>query len=249
MLRTRLFPAAIIAIALHVAGCSENNPLGSGTTEYDTITVSFQDGVDPGPLYFETRDAILKNGTTTGMRNANFGAVPLDTLGYAPIAATYYERRMIVRADFTYISSCSQVLDGSLSISIEKGGPDSLFLDASEVTLPAGFTQSWPEGSGGAGSGVSWATIDGQVSWTNPGGDYLSPPIAEAAVGDDSVIVFDLPPAVLHAWILEPTLNHGIIIGVRGAPEENYRLVHLRETSAAKRPRFTIRYLRRKGGG
>lgn len=246
-----IITALVLACLAAASGCSDNTGTNPGEPAYDTVTVQFQDGVHPDAFYFDTRDAILKDApTSSDLRNRNFGTVPNDTIGYVPLSSWYYERRMILRMDLTLIKSCATVLDDSLFIGAVPGGPDTLALEAYEVVLPAGYTNAWPEGVGGIGSGVSWETIDGQRSWTNPGGDYLEPLLADTVVVTDSIAAFSLPTALIYKWIAAPTQNNGIIIKIRAIPGEHYRIVHMRESSVpTRRPRLWIKYLQVKGGG
>jgi hypothetical protein len=238
---------AFLATASGCTGDTATNPAGP---QYDTVTVQFQDGVHPDRYYFDTRDAILKDGPNSNIRNGNSGSVPIDTLGYVPLSSWYYERRLILRMDISLINSCTTVIDDSLFIGIVAGGPDTLHLEAYEVDLHWSFRDSWLEGIGGVGNGVSWLTIDGRSSWPAPGGDYFEPLLAETVVVADSVAAFSLPPALVYKWISNPYLNNGIIIKIREAAGVHYRRVHMRESSdPIGRPRLWIRYLQTKGGG
>lgn len=249
-MKYRIFlPVLLLASLAAALGCTDTST-NPGETEYDTVTVEFQDGVYPDPYYRDTRDAILKDGPNSNLRNGNFGSVPNDTLGHVPLSSLYYERRMILRMDLSLIRSCATVVDDSLFISVVPGGPDTLFLEAYEVNLHSSYRDSWLEGIGGVGNGVSWLTINGQNSWSTPGGDYFEPLLAETFVVTDSIASFSLPITLVYKWIANPDLNNGIIIKIRATPGEHYRLGHMRETSApAKRPRLWIKYLQAKGGG
>jgi len=237
-----LFLAALLA-----SGCSGDgitNPPAAG----DTITVTFQDGVSPVPHYFGTRDAVLKDGPTGDLQNGNFGQTRLDTIGMVHAGTSFYERRMILRFDLSIITGCLSVIDASISAHIAADCDNPIVLEAYGVTLPAGYPESWPEGTGGTGGGVAWLTIDGGAPWDTPGGVFETYPLDEVTLSCDSVATFALPENLVLDWIENPQNNDGIIIKGRNVAMELFRELHLRETDeAGLRPELRVTYL--KGGG
>jgi len=245
-MRTARFLIAALSVISLVLGCSEKErPIViPWPPTQDTVTVVLQDGVSPGPSYFGTRDAILKDGPNYSYKNGNFGHVSLDTIGTVYLIDRFFENRLILRMDLSHITNCAKVIQAHLSISIEPNYPDSLAFEIYEVAIPPVFVGSWFEGVGGVGGGVSWNTIDGAVPWSEEGGDFRAIPFDEVTVRGDSVVTFALPDSVPTKWIRYPTENHGIIVRTWETTREGFTLVHLRESRCPElRPRFELTYL------
>lgn len=244
---TRSLLIPLLLVSLLTSGCSDDSVTNPPVTG-DTITVTFQDGVSPVPSYFGTRDAVLKNGPTGDLQNGNFGQTRLDTVGMVYAGTSFYERRMILRFDLSIITGCLSVIDASISVHIVPDCDNAIVLEAYGVTLPAGYPESWPEGTGGTGGGVAWLTIDGGAPWDTPGGDLEPLPLDEVALSCDSVATFALPGDLVLDWINNPQNNDGIIIKGRNVATELFRELHLREADeAVLRPVLRVTYL--KGGG
>ncbi|UCF04182.1 MAG: hypothetical protein JSV33_09525 [bacterium] len=243
----RLCLAAILAAIFLAPGCSSdegiiNLPPGTG----DTVLVSFRDGMSPYPEYFGTRDAVLKDGPISVLRDGNFGHVDFDTLGSVFLAQSYYERRMILRFDLTPVIGCLSVLEAKVSVHVKSDCTDQIVVEAYEVILPPGYSESWPEGTGGIGGGISWLTIDGSAPWNHPGGDVTPILLDETTIQCDSVITLTLPNNLVFRWIESPQDNHGILIRTRNTAIESFRLLYLRESAdAALRPMLWLKYLKR----
>jgi hypothetical protein len=239
--------AAVCTTVFLTAGCSSDEgivslPPGTG----DTVIVSFRDGLAPYPGYIGTRDAVLKDGPLGTLRNGNFGNVGSDTLGSVFLAQSYYERRMILRFDLSPVTGCLSVLDAKVSVHVESDCRDQIIVEAYEVVLPPGYSESWPEGTGGIGGGITWLTIDGAAPWNNPGGDFEPGPLDETTVQCDLVVTLTLPNDLVFGWIESPQDNHGIIIRTRPTTIESFRLLHLREsTDVDLRPMLSLKYLKR----
>ena len=223
-------------------GCSDST-LNSPS---DLIEMEFQDGVDPNPSYDGTRDAVLKNGPVSDIFNGNFGTAPLDTLGLVEVAGELYERRLIIRMDLSEISSCAAVHEATITLRLTPESGDTLILEAYEVLEPAP-RETWDEGAGGVGEGVSWSTYDGSDAWDVPGGDIGAEPVFSDTVTSDSLITVVVPNDLALRWVKNPSTNHGLIIRSVTTQDETFRLVHMRESaSPASRPRFFLVY--EKGG-
>ena len=237
---------ALLGLVLAVsafAGCAGDDtvfPPGAG----DTATVVFRDGASPDASYNGTRDSFLKNGPTNDFRNRCYGGVPFDTIGSVLLAGAPYERRLVLKMDFSAITDCAYVLSANLAIAFEAAPPESITLSMHRVLRPA-YTGTWIEGQNGIQTGVSWLTVDGAESWYAEGGDFESEPFARARIAGDSVVSFSVPAALARIWIDAPAANHGILLkSVDPAPERFVR-AHLRETFAPSlRPRFAVTYLR-----
>lgn len=232
----------LFLFAFFALGCSEGNPYDpSNLTE-----VAFQDGVDPHSSYAGTRDAVLKDGPVSDISNGNFGTTPLDTLGTVEMGGEFFERRLIIRMDLSEISSCAAVQEANITLRLAPESGDTLILEAYEVLEPA-RRETWDEGVGGVGEGVSWSTYDGSNAWDDPGGDIGAEPVFSDTVTTDSLVTIVVPDNLALRWIKEPSTNHGLIIRSVTVPHETFRIVHMRESaSPASRPRFFLSY--EKGG-
>lgn len=239
-MREAVLPCAILLSAI-AAGCSDTDRVVNPVRQ-DTLTIAFQDRVSPNISYVGTTDAILKDGPTTGFRNGNFGVVPYDTIGVVQLGSSLYERRLIVKMSITMITNCSKVLRATLTIRVAPLAPDSLTLEAFRV-LPAAV-DTWTEGIGGLGAGVSWTTVDGGVPWTTQGGDCDPAPLDVKTVSADSVCTFNLPPQVVFGWIQNRETNHGVIVRSRDRQRAASTTVFTREyASTSFHPRLEIVYL------
>ncbi len=234
--------AASIACSLGLAalaGCSDDEVAPQGPV--DTVRVAFQDGVSPSASYRGTADAVLKDDPNPATANTNYGAASSDTLGSVLLSTEYFERRFIIRMDLSSITDCSQVVSARLLIHVVPPAPNSLTLEAHALNMP---TRQWTEGFGGTASGVSWATIDGAIPWTEPGGDFLTTVIDEHTVSTDSVVTFALSPALVMEWIQKPLLNDGVVIKTTDVTRSSHTTVFQREYgNAIRRPRLEIAYL------
>lgn len=229
---------------LVAAGCADDTGFTPPQNpEWDTLQITFQDGLHPYGTYLGTRDAVIKNGPTPELVEENFGAAALDTLGFVYTGDDYYQRRLLVRMNLTGLGGCWAVLDARLTLRVESAHVDSLVLEAYEVTVPDVVPGSWKEGTGGRLTGVTWLTADGAKDWLEAGGDIVYPPVDTQTVRADSSVTFSLPGALVLRWIRDPSSNHGVLIKAAGVTGERFLLVHEREsTTAALRPRLEIVY-------
>ena len=241
----RALSLCALLICIVAAGCGNDDHVINPPIHIDTLTAAFQDGVSPSPAYGGTLDAILKDGPTSSFREWNFGSTPFDTIGVVQLGTNLYERRLILKMDLSQITGCSKVIEATLSIHVRPPGLDSLTLEAYRVLRPAG--NSWVEGIGGPGAGVSWTTVDGGEPWTTAGGDHDPTPLDMKTISTDSVFTFSLPPALVLTWIKQPPTNHGVIIASADPMLARSTTLFLRESDRAyRRPSMRIIYL--KGG-
>jgi hypothetical protein len=250
--RGALLLCALILSAI-AAGCSDSNDVVKPAGQ-DTLTVAFQDLVSPSMIYAGTSDAILKDGPATQFRNGNFGAVAYDTIGVVCLGSYDYERRLILRMDISSIKSCSKVIRATLKIHTNTAN----WRELVAFSVPPDAVDSWIEGIGGLGAGVSWTTVDGGVPWAKAGGDCSPAALDTSSVEYDSTGTFALPPALVLGWIKNPASNHGMIVRSLYAPSiarsadgrlepasvPAFATVFTREYSEARlHPRLEIVYL------
>ena len=102
------------------------------------------------------------------------------------------------------------------------------------------LTNSWVEGNGT--TGVNWATRDGSLAWSTPGGDYH--PVAAASVPDTALLVwssFDVTD-LATAWLLGRYPNQGVILA-SGPLAGNMKYFSSDSAFSAWRPKMTVNYL------
>lgn len=232
------------ALALLLAGCGDDTVVDPGS---DTTTVAFRDGISPSLSYYGTRDAILKDGPSYGIRNGNFGDIPADTLGVVSLAGGIYERRLLARFDLTSITSCAAIYSARLTIHVDPVDTNrTVYLYAYEATVPPAIPGSWIEGTGDENSGASWLTVDGSYPWSSPGGNAVDL-MAEGEVRADTTVSFDLPADRVMRWIKYPSTNHGVLIVPGISIGDRYLIARMRETPDIRlRPELVVRY--RKSG-
>ncbi|MBN1162981.1 MAG: hypothetical protein JXB45_00245 [Candidatus Krumholzibacteriota bacterium] len=241
----RAYPYIIfpVILLLGAGGCDEKQRILLPAP--DTVRVAFQDWIAPFPGYAGTRDAVIKESPYWITRNGNFGINQEDTLGTIFREGHYYERRLLVRSDITFITDCSVVLQARLSLRIKPGGAGTATFRLFETVVPVIVPGSWVEGLGGLAAGASWYATDGIVPWLTEGGDYLSPPLDECTVDEDSVITFNISTGLIRRWLNDPATNHGVLIKSAAAGEEAFREIYLREAGdSTLGPRLEIKYLR-----
>ncbi len=238
----RIIP--VILTLLLLTGCEEDtrtiyDPGDTG----DSTQVAFQDQVAPYPSYLGTRDAAIKE--PPSLKTHNFGNAPFDTIGMVEGKEKFHQRRLILRMDLTYISSCSMVTDAFLHLSVAGGGEGNPLFAIYRATVPGGILPgSWTEGSGRPHEGVSWIYAGDAVQWNDPGGDYYSALMDTTTAGADSTITFSIPGAVISHWINYPHDNHGFLIVPAYTGSSAYRIIHLREWADPEdRPRLEFTYL------
>ncbi len=238
--------------AFLICGCSEDeNGLPYQPSEPDTLSVSFRDGSQPYPAYFGTRDAVIKDGPGISIRCANFGSVEADTAGLVELPEGLFERRLVIRFDLSLITSCQQVIEARLSLSVDPSPGDTVTFFAYRVNAPAELPDSWVEGDGHGEwnpvTGVCWDYASETSQWSRPGGDYYTPRLTAQSAAEDSVLTFGLPPALIEEWIGTPGANDGIIIMTPETTEEKSRVIYSRENPRLDlRPLLFIKYI---GGG
>jgi len=235
--------APLLAMIAIVAGCgSGNDTIYFGPVNGDEETIEFQDGRLPTSFYMGTRDAFLMDGP--GLDNVNFGHVPFDTVGSRLLTASYYESRYIIRMDVSPLSGCSEIVRAELYLHIDLPSADPLVFEAYEVTVPQVLPGTWLEGLGGRMNGVDWLTADGAIAWNEEGGDLVGAPFDSATVKQDSVMVFEIPNALVFRWIEEPITNHGIVVRLVGTMPGEHIILYTRESAVGhRRPRLLIEYM------
>lgn len=207
----------------------------------DTLTTVFRDGISPDSLYDGTRDAVLKDGPTAEIVYGNSGDAETDTFGTVLLGDYYYERRLVLRMDLSGITDCAKVTAVRLTLRLEREDKAPLTMYVYRIVLPEWMPSSWVEG---AGTGVSWVTMDGTAPWVSEGGDYENILLDTRTVSSDTSVTFALPGSLALNWIQEPGDNHGVIIMSPVKWEESFTLVHMRESAAPeKRPRLEVKYI------
>lgn len=240
-----------IFIGLLLFGCSDDEGLPYQPSGPDTLSAEFRDGALPYQAYFGTRDAVIKNGPAISVKHANFGSAQADTVGLVMLPEGLFERRLVIRFDLSIITSCREVVEAKLSLGLDPSPGDTVTFFAYRLNTPAELPDSWTEGDGHGQwepvAGVCWDYASETSQWNDPGGDYITPRLTSQSAVEDSVITFDLPPAMVEGWIEVPGANDGVIIMTPETAEEKFRVFYSREHPEIDlRPSLTIKYI---GGG
>lgn len=240
-----LFAAGVIWLLSALSGCSEDGDSIFFNPSSRLEEIVFQDGIFPDSAYSGTRDAFLKEGNP--FSNWNFGTTPYDTVGHLYLTDSYFERRMIIRFDLSEITDCGEVFSAELQLHFSSPSPDTLTLQAYQVTVPEILVTSWLEGTGGIFAGVSWLYADGTAPWDREGGDLVGSPVSTVVASVDTLISFILPNSLVLGWIEDPETNHGVVIRLAETVSEEFLILHTRESLVLdERPLLAIEYL---GGG
>jgi hypothetical protein len=98
--------------------------------------------------------------------------------------------------------------------------------------------ESWVEGTGGVGNGVSWTTRDGQTAWQTAGGTR---DVAVATVTPTTMAVtFELPAAVVQSWIDMPATNAGLMLSATVAGTHLHVVARESGANADSRPELAV---------
>ncbi len=142
------------------------------------------------------------------------------------------------------------------------GLPDDAIVQAAQVELhttvsgglPAGSVQlfrvlqGWTEGAGnGTDDAVNWTNRSTSAAWTNVG---VGPPSSRdtvvvgevAPATDNTLYIVPLAAAVVQAWALASTSNHGVIFVVAPSASGNGVYFVSSEGVVAKRPQLRVVY-------
>lgn len=121
-----------------------------------------------------TRDAWIMQDLPTANRGTS------TTLNVK--AGTTDARRALIQFDFSSIPSCAVVTDATLKLTLTATGA------TSRIHAVHRLLESWTEGTGTSGSGVSWNTRDGAILWSTAGGTFAAAPTATASTGTTTLV-------------------------------------------------------------
>ncbi|GAB4194523.1 MAG: hypothetical protein Tsb002_26150 [Wenzhouxiangellaceae bacterium] len=166
-------------------------------------------------------------------------------------------RRALMAFDLSAIPPGSEVLDASLSITVDMVPPMPTGFDATlhRLTTAWGEGPSVAPGVGGSGGpaaigDATWLhTFFDTDLWSTAGGDFAAQPSATTAIGAGvGTFTFAATPeliADIQAWVNQPASNFGwIILGEENNPQ-NARRIHSRESTGGNPPLLSIEFIPR----
>ena len=173
-----------------------------------------------------TTDAYISQGVT----NQNHGSD--EDLSLAEFAGT--AEHSLLRFDLSSIPPGTPVVAARLALAKINLGDET----AGPVVVRL-LGESWTEGNGMPGSGVTWQTRDGIAAWMT-GGGTTTQALASIPSPPNSFTV-TLAPAIVQMWIDAPGSNNGVLITV-GVNNAHYHL-HARDSlmnNGMSRPELAI---------
>ncbi|HEX5063103.1 MAG TPA: DNRLRE domain-containing protein [Kofleriaceae bacterium] len=192
----------------------------------DTVVTTVTFGERPTSQHKNvTRDA-----TVLGrMGNANFG--DLEDLSISEYMPPDIEHSLL-RFDLSSIAPATRVVAARLTLARVDYGDE---MPGQVDVLLVG--ESWTEGNGMSGSGVSWNTRDGTIAWTQPGGTTTM--LLTQLVPPATTFTIELDPSIVQNWIDVAANNDGVAIRVPNS-SVHYHFHARNSAMAARRPELAI---------
>ncbi len=165
--------------------------------------------------------------------DSNYGGEELVPIGSANFPKAGQVHRFLIRFDISQIPADACILDAAMILT----GEVAILEEPSSYRAIPLTRNDWTE------YGATWNVVDGQASWTTPGGDVSFALSSQIDVSvDDQTFRFDVAQLVRNAIQQEGVLN----LLVRG--EEDTTLAMLLVASsdsmpAEERPRLVVNYL------
>jgi RHS repeat-associated protein len=181
----------------------------------------------------------VEDAGTTSPQCANFGA--LDSLWASAEAGS--RRRSLIRFDLSAVPSGSTLSRADLALwrSSESGKPETV--DAHHPR------RGWSEGSGGGtctGDGASWQGPEGNLRWSQAGGDYAGTKEASISIPENAAArweTFNLL-ALAQKWVDGTTANRGVLLKLPSdeTRESGRYVTFLSDDASSSRPKLTLEY-------
>ncbi len=211
---------------------------GSRSRESTTIQPGASDGKD---------SFILTGFTSTGVdqKELNVGNDPDFWMSLDNSPTNIPQMRIVIQFDVSGLPDESEIQDAVMKIYFHEDASG----DQTSFTIQCYvLTNSWVEGTGvttaATRDGVCWNRRDSTVTWSNPGGDHESSPVATEILSNYGWGSWDLQGPV-QDWVDGTKNNYGVIlIGTSGADTVKY--LHTSDSSAAERPKLEINYISNK---
>lgn len=103
------------------------------------------------------------------------------------------------------------------------------------------LVNSWTEGDGSSGSGATWNTRDGTLSWSTAGGDRHPVSVAVSNATQGVWSSFDVTD-LTTSWLLGRYANNGMLLDLP-LLSNNMKFSSSDHSNAANRPKITFNYL------
>ena len=233
--KTRPCPPSSVTSTIGIAHAAETTPAatrnGAGRKRWNrypppisppppTASISFQDGVAPSSAYHGTSDTWLDADDPND-----------DEGGDAKCEVDGDEKSAALRWDLSAIPTASTIDEVTIT------------LDVINATDSRGYyiyplSRDWTEAD------ATWNEYDDSLPWQVPGAsgslDRATLPVGKWTPLATGKQTFSLNPALVQAWVDNPSTNHGILI----ANDDNSNGVDFgcREAAVANRPRLTVVY-------
>jgi hypothetical protein len=207
-------------------------PTASHTATPDlSLVMSFQQGVLPAGSYAGASDSTISQANPA----INYGAAADLLVDGDDPAGSGNDLSTLLRWDVSQIPVDSQVVSASLSLNI---------LNVSGNSYPIyELKQNWNE------SQVNWSQYASGSAWQTAGaqgvddrGGALLGSLTAPALGQVTLDLNALGVALIQSWVNNPLNNHGLIFA-SPSNTDGVDFSSSQSTTAANRPRLTIRYL------
>ena len=196
--------------------------------------IMFQQGVYPNSTYTGVKDTgIIDNNPTY-----NFGGCSSSGAGAYP---AYISTRSLIKFDVSSIIPSNVIVTkAELVLNINQ-------IYGTNTYTAYKMTHDWVEGTVCDATSVGTATWNnyGSGAWTNPGGDYDSTPVSNSLIVTGTPpqsITFTLNPAMVQAWISNPSTNYGILIKANNESTVNNSIAWNAKESPVDSPLLKIYY-------
>jgi murein DD-endopeptidase MepM/ murein hydrolase activator NlpD len=196
---------------------------------FETMQLTFQDGIAPNATYSGTRDAYLREASAT----TNFGsATTLQVDGSEP-SGSITDMNIVLAWDVSSIPAGATVVAAVLTLEVTNVSSGSYFCH--EILSP------WNEAS------VTWDNAASGTPWSGPGasgtdrGADAVCVVSASALGPLVVNFGAAGLAMVQGWVDNPASNHGLVISDPDTGDGAD--FHASESATAMaRPKFSITY-------
>jgi hypothetical protein len=200
-------------------------------------TAVFQYQLPPDGTYSGVHDTSIKK-----VENLqDFGNCDTLNIGVSVGINVTDVARAIIKFDVSSLPVDADVVGVTLNVLLS-GMTDTTTIDAYAVST------AWDEGPDCGGIDAAGNTASWNGPWASAGGDFGNSINAASVVIDYNINIFwqgfDIDPAVVKQWSIDPGSNNGIILKAQDELTGGSASFHSKETaSAADGPKLTVYYL------
>jgi PKD repeat protein len=225
--------SSYILVVNNVQDLALNTILSNSQTGFDfftTMSVSFQDGLEPSPAYAGTSDAYIREATPDTL----YGLDPTLQVDGSEPSGSVTDMNIVLGWDISSIPSNATVVTADIQLEVTdiSSGPYECY------SLLAGWVQTQ----------VTWNSASSGVPWTAPGapsasdrGTQVACTISAPSMSSLTVNLTADGLSLVESWIADPNSNHGLIIA--GPTTSDGAGFHSSESATAMaRPKLNITY-------